>query len=74
MAQPRNSTRAFSGLQLDELADLVSDHQAQERARALAPPREGWRLHFAGWMGVMYGPVPVGHLLLGLLGLYVKLS
>ena len=27
----------------------------------------------AGWLGVMYGPIPVSHLLIGLLGLYLRL-
>jgi len=44
----------------------------QER-REYRRPRQGWRLRFAGWMGLMYGPIPVGHLALGLVGLYFEL-
>lgn len=72
MTPPPNRHRAL-GLRLDGLADIVADHHEAERLRAHAPPREGWRWRLAGWMGVMYGPLPVSHLLIGLTGLYFRL-
>jgi len=66
-------------LQLEGLADLVaSDTSRAVPVSSYRKPREVegggiWRFYFAGWMGLMFGPVPIGHLALGLVGLYFKL-
>jgi len=58
-------------MRIQGLEDVVASYR--QEARAPRAPRHGWRWSFAGWMGPMYGPVPVGHLVLGLVGLYFKL-
>lgn len=66
-------------LQLEGLADLVASETSRAaQVSSFRKPRgvEGgglWRFYFAGWMGLMFGPVPIGHLTLGLVGLYFKL-
>ena len=66
-------------LQLESLADLVaSDTSRTATVTSFRKPREAqggglWRFYFAGWMGLMFGPIPIGHLALGLVGLYYKL-
>lgn len=63
-------------LDLRHLGRLVASAPAADlepRPRPQPRRREHWGWRFAGWMGPMYGPVPVGHLALGLIGLYFKL-
>jgi hypothetical protein len=58
-------------MRIEGLEEVVASYR--QETRAYRPPRPDWRWNFAGWMGLMYGPIPVGHLALGLVGLYFKL-
>ncbi len=65
-------------LQLERLAELVSSETTRAGAvSSFRKPREVsggfWRLYFAGWMGLMFGPIPISHLALGFAGLWFKL-
>ncbi|MAB80311.1 MAG: hypothetical protein CMJ89_13235 [Planctomycetes bacterium] len=69
-------------LQLQGLAELVvADSGRPTAATAYRKPRVApgsknpvWRFYFAGWLGLMLGPIPIGHLAIGFLGLYFKLK
>jgi hypothetical protein len=77
---PSPHKRSAPGLQLEGLAELAAaDLGRSTSASAFQKPRAarnggGWRIYYAGWLGIMFGPLPIGHLALGLLGLYFKLK
>jgi hypothetical protein len=77
MPRERKGPASRPSLDLRDLGQLVvATPDAEPGPRTRPEPRrrrERWGWHFAGWMGPMYGPVPVGHLALGLIGLYFKL-
>ena len=75
---PRSSAQKPS-LELEGLNEFVSQKSTRPgQVSSFRPPREGressrYRFYFAGWLGLMFGPIPIGHLVLGLAGLYFKL-
>jgi predicted lipid-binding transport protein (Tim44 family) len=75
----RSTARGSNGPRIDlaDLGRLVADAPPTDPAsrRQREPTRRPvpWHWSFQGWMGPMFGPLPVGHLALGLIGLYFKL-